>query len=78
MTLRLFIFDLKNKKNRVIIFIAKRFKMKWKNYVWFFFSLLLWSGCQKELIFQPGQIEDINFSVDTLLFDTVFTELGSL
>jgi len=51
--------------------------MKWKNYVWFFFSLLLWSGCQKELIFQPGQIEDINFSVDTLLFDTVFTELGS-
>jgi LEA14-like dessication related protein len=31
----------------------------------------------KELVFQQAQVEDIAFSVDTLLFDTVFTELGS-
>ncbi|MEY2904622.1 MAG: hypothetical protein RJA52_638 [Bacteroidota bacterium] len=51
--------------------------MKWKNCGWLLVAVIFWSGCQKELIFQKGQINDINFSVDTLLFDTVFTELGS-
>ena len=39
--------------------------------------LTLFSSCFDE-DFTPSQVADLNFSVDTLRFDTVFTEIGSI
>ena len=40
-------------------------------------SLTLFSSCFSE-DFTPSQSSDISFSIDTLRFDTVFTEIGSI
>lgn len=40
-------------------------------------SLTLLTGCFSE-DFTPSQSSDISFSIDTLRFDTVFTEIGSI
>lgn len=40
-------------------------------------SILLFTQCNKEEIYINGNLDEITFSVDTLLFDTVFTERGS-
>ena len=48
----------------------------------YFFLLLLnfmvwFTQCNKEEIYINGNLDEITFSVDTLLFDTVFTQRGS-
>lgn len=40
-------------------------------------SVLFFNRCTKEEIYINGNLEEISFSVDTLIFDTVFTERGS-
>ncbi len=40
-------------------------------------AILLFARCNKEEIYINGNLNDITFSADTLLFDTVFTTRGS-
>ncbi len=45
--------------------------------LFFFFLFLLFSGCKKEDDFYTSSDFRLEFSSDTLLFDTIFTTLGS-
>ena len=38
---------------------------------------LCFSSCQKDTLFETDSIEDLEFSTDTVAFDTVFTTLGT-
>lgn len=40
-------------------------------------SILIFARCNKEEIYISGNLNEVTFSVDTLLFDTIFTTRGS-
>jgi hypothetical protein len=65
-------------------FVAQRFdKMKQKKRAWVpisiivIFVILLGASCRKEAVFSSDSNLKLSFSNDSLIFDTVFTSLGS-
>ncbi len=50
---------------------------KLKKYLLFLLLPLSFFSCEREFVFLSGS-EGLNFSVDTLMFDTIFTSIGSV
>jgi hypothetical protein len=50
----------------------KRLKKIW----WVIPAVLMWWGCERDYLFRGGD-EGITFSSDTVMFDTIFTSIGS-
>ncbi|GAO31800.1 hypothetical protein [Geofilum rubicundum] len=49
---------------------------RFKNILWGFLALVMVWGCERDYMFRGGT-EGIAFSMDTVMFDTIFTSIGS-